>query len=74
MMKAEDYVVSNHLAQVISQSFASSEDAFSSYQSLLNLRYAYKNAAANGVTVLGSSGDDGIDQLHEVARRARVEA
>ena len=59
MMKAEDYVVSNHLAQVISQSFASSEDAFSSYQSLLNLRYAYKNAAANGVTVLGSSGDDG---------------
>ncbi len=59
MMKAEDYVVSNHLAQVISQSFASSEDAFSSYQSLLNLRYAFKNAAANGVTVLGSSGDDG---------------
>ncbi len=59
MMKAEDYVVSNHLAQVISQSFASSEDAFGSYQSLLNLRYAFKNAAANGVTVLGSSGDDG---------------
>jgi subtilase family serine protease len=59
MMKAENYVVSNHLAQVISQSFASSEDAFGSYQSLLNLRYAFKNAAANGVTVLGSSGDDG---------------
>jgi subtilase family serine protease len=59
MMKAEDYVVSNHLAQVISQSFASSEDAFGSYQSLLNLRYAFKNAAANGVTVLGSTGDDG---------------
>jgi subtilase family serine protease len=59
MMKAEDYVVSNHLAQVISQSFASSEDAFGSYQSLQNLRYAFKNAAANGVTVLGSSGDDG---------------
>lgn len=59
MMKAEDYVVSNHLAQVISQSFASSEDAFGSYKSLLNLRYAFQNAAANGVTVLGSSGDDG---------------
>jgi len=59
MMKAEDYVVSNHLAQVISQSFASSEDAFGSYQSLRNLRYAFQNAAANGVTVLGSSGDDG---------------
>jgi subtilase family serine protease len=59
MMKAEDYVVKNHLAQVISQSFASSEDAFGSKQSLLNLRYAYQDAAANGVTVLGSSGDDG---------------
>ena len=59
MMKAEDYVVKNHLAQVISQSFASSEDAFGSKASLLNLRYAYEHAAANGVTVLGSSGDDG---------------
>jgi subtilase family serine protease len=59
MMKAEDYVVKNHLANVISQSFASSEDAFGSKQSLLNLRYAYQHAAASGVTVLGSSGDDG---------------
>jgi len=59
MMKAEDYVVSNHLAQVISQSFASAEDAFGSSQSLENLRFAFKNAAANGVTVLGSSGDGG---------------
>jgi subtilase family serine protease len=59
LMKAEDYVVSNHLAQVISQSFASSEDAFGSYKSLQNLRYAFQDAAANGVTVLGSSGDDG---------------
>jgi subtilase family serine protease len=58
-MKAEDYVVSNHLAQVISQSFASAEDAFGSAVSLENLRYAFKNAAANGVTVLGSSGDGG---------------
>src|SRR6476646_10625240 len=59
MMKAENYVVNNHLANVISQSFASAEDAFGSKQSLLNLRYAYKDAAANGVTVLGSSGDGG---------------
>jgi subtilase family serine protease len=59
MMKAEDYVVSNHLAQVISQSFASAEDAFGSSASLENLRYAFKNAAAHGVTVLGSSGDGG---------------
>src|SRR2546423_13635618 len=59
MMKAEDYVVSNHLAQVISQSFASAEDAFNGTSSLENLRYAFKHAAANGVTVLGSSGDGG---------------
>jgi hypothetical protein len=37
MMKAEDYVVSNHLAQVISQSFASAEDAFNGTASLQNL-------------------------------------
>jgi subtilase family serine protease len=59
MMKAEDFVVKNHLANVISQSFASAEDAFGSKASLLNLRYAFEDAAANGVTVLGSSGDGG---------------
>jgi subtilase family serine protease len=59
MMMAEDYVITHHLANVISQSFASAEDAFGSPQSLLNLRFAYKDAAANGVTVLGSSGDFG---------------
>ena len=48
MMAAEKYVVDNHLADVISQSFASSEDAFASTQSLENLRYAFKAAAANG--------------------------
>ena len=59
MMNAEDYVVQNHLAQVISQSFASPELAFASTKSLLNLRGAFVDAAQNGVTVLGSSGDDG---------------
>jgi subtilase family serine protease len=59
MMMAEDYVVTHHLANVISQSFASAEDAFGSSQSLENLRYAYKHAQANNVTVLGSSGDGG---------------
>jgi len=59
MMAAEKYVVDNHLADVISQSFASAEDAFGSTQSLENLRYAFKAAAANGVTVLGSAGDSG---------------
>jgi subtilase family serine protease len=59
MMAAEKYVVDNHLANVISQSFASAEDAFGSAKSLQNLRDAFTAAAANGVTVLGSSGDGG---------------
>ncbi|HET9050925.1 MAG TPA: S53 family peptidase [Candidatus Dormibacteraeota bacterium] len=59
MMKAEKYVVDNHLANVISQSFGASEGAFGSPQSLLNLRDAYVDAAQNGVTVLASSGDNG---------------
>jgi subtilase family serine protease len=59
MMKAEDYVVKHHLASVITQSLASAEEAFGSHQSLENLRYAFVDAAANGVTVLGSSGDGG---------------
>lgn len=59
MMKAEKYIVDNHMADVISQSFASAEDAFGSSQSLENLRDAFKAAAANRVTVFGSSGDGG---------------
>lgn len=59
MMNAEQYVVDHHLANVISQSFASAEDAFGSPQSLLNLRHAFIAAANSGVSVLGSSGDGG---------------
>ena len=59
IMNAEQYVVDHHLANVISQSFASAEDAFGSARSLQTLRHAYVAAAANGVTVLGSTGDNG---------------
>lgn len=59
MMAAEKYVVDHHLADVISQSFASAEGAFGSPQAIEQLRYAFKAAAANGVTVLGASGDTG---------------
>ena len=59
MIAAEKYVVDHHLADVISQSFGSAEEAFGSTQSLENLRYAFKAAAANHVTVLASSGDTG---------------
>jgi subtilase family serine protease len=59
MMNAEQFIVDNHEANVISQSFAAAEETFSSTQSLLNLRHAFISAANNGVTVLGSSGDGG---------------
>jgi subtilase family serine protease len=59
LMNAEQYVVDNHLATVISQSFGSAEDAFGSAQSLEQLRHAFRSAAANGVSVLASSGDGG---------------
>jgi subtilase family serine protease len=59
MMANEQYVVTHHLADVISQSFGASEETFASTQSLLNLRYAYQSALANGVTVLASTGDFG---------------
>jgi subtilase family serine protease len=57
--KAEDQIIQQHLAGVITQSFASAEEAFGSTQSLLNLRYAFVDAQAQGVTMLGSSGDSG---------------
>jgi subtilase family serine protease len=59
MMNAEQYIVDHHEATVISQSFAAAEETFASKQSLLNLRHAFISAAANGVTVLASSGDSG---------------
>jgi subtilase family serine protease len=63
MMNAEQFIVDHHEATVISQSFASAEEAFGSTQSLMNLRHAYIAAAANGVTVLGSSGDSGTANI-----------
>jgi subtilase family serine protease len=59
MMSAEQYVVDHGLANVISQSFASTEEAFGGIASLQHLRHAFISAAADGVTVLGSSGDFG---------------
>jgi len=59
MMAAEKYVAQHHLADVISQSFGSAEEAFGSAKSLQNLRDGFKAAAANDVTVLASSGDSG---------------
>jgi subtilase family serine protease len=59
MMNAEQFIVDHQQATVITQSFGTTEEAFGSTQSLLNLRHAFISAAANGVTVLASSGDGG---------------
>jgi subtilase family serine protease len=59
MIKAEKYVIDHHLGDVISQSFAATEETFTSYQQLAPLRAAYEDAYVHGVTVLGSTGDDG---------------
>jgi subtilase family serine protease len=63
MMSAEQYVVDHRLGSVISQSFASAEDAFGSSQSLQNLRHAFLAARDAGITVLGSSGDSGTANI-----------
>ncbi len=65
MMQAEKYVVDHHLASVISQSFGATEPTFQNAhgafdpQLIYNLRFAFQDAAAHGVTVLAASGDNG---------------
>jgi subtilase family serine protease len=59
IVKAENYVIDNKLGDVITQSFGATENTFPTKKSLLELRSAFKNAARNNVTVLGSSGDSG---------------
>jgi len=57
--KAVGYVASHHLAQVISMSLGTAEQTFPSQESLLNLRGAFRTAAADKVSVLAASGDEG---------------
>jgi subtilase family serine protease len=65
MMEAEQYVIDHHLASVISQSFGATEPTFQNGRGqfdpslIYGLRYAFEDAAAKGVTVLGATGDDG---------------
>ena len=59
IVKAENYVINHHLANVISQSFGATEETFPSKGSLLALRGAFWNALVHHVTVLGASGDEG---------------
>jgi subtilase family serine protease len=64
MMNAEQSLINAGVGDVISQSFGATENTFpgfsqGNYSSLLNLRYAYKDALAHHVTVLAASGDAG---------------
>ena len=59
IVKAENYVIDNHLANVISQSFGATEETFPNNQAIFDLRTAFQNAQKNNVTVLGASGDEG---------------
>lgn len=66
MMNAEQYVVDNHLADVISQSFGAGEGSFhNGFAALDNLRHAFVDAQANNVTVLASSGDGGTTNSYK---------
>ena len=64
MMAAEKSLIDRGIGDVITQSFGATENTFpgfdtGDFSSLLNLRFAFKDALAHGVTVLASSGDDG---------------
>jgi subtilase family serine protease len=64
MMNAEKSLIDSGIGDVITQSFGATENTFpgfasGNFSSLLDLRYAFKDAQAHRVTVLASSGDDG---------------
>lgn len=64
MMSAEKSLIDHGVGDVISQSFGATENTFpgfgkGDFSSIGKLRYAFKDAARHGVTVLASSGDGG---------------
>jgi subtilase family serine protease len=66
MMNAEQYVVDNHMADVITQSFGAGEGSFQNGLATINqLRHAFVDAQANHVTVLASSGDGGTTNTYK---------
>lgn len=59
IVRAENFVIDHGLADVISQSFAATEETFPNRTSILGLRSALRNARAHGVTVVSATGDLG---------------
>jgi subtilase family serine protease len=63
IVRAENYVIDHGIGDVISQSFAATEETFPSNQAILALRSAFFNARRHHVTVLAASGDSGVTGL-----------
>jgi subtilase family serine protease len=59
IVAAEKYVLRHKIGQVISQSFAATEQTFAARASVLRFRSVYELAARDHVTVLAASGDRG---------------
>jgi len=59
IVTAEDYVLRHRLGQVISQSFAATEQTFPSVSSIMSFRGPYQLAARDHVTVVAATGDTG---------------
>jgi subtilase family serine protease len=63
-MNAEQTVVDNHMADVITQSFGAGEGSFhDGLAALLNMRQAFTDARANHVSVFASTGDSGTANI-----------
>jgi len=75
IVAAENYVLRHKLGQVISQSFAATEQTFPSLSSIMSFRGAYQLAVRDHVTVVGATGDTGAtsdesDMTHLYTSRA----
>jgi subtilase family serine protease len=69
MMNAEKSLIDQGVGDVITQSFGATENTFpgfdsGDFSSLKNLRFAFQDAFAHGVTVLASSGDTGATNFN----------
>src|SRR5205807_9298737 len=60
IVRAESFVVDHGLSDVISQSFAATEETFPNAGAITGLRSAFVNARRHHVTVLAASGDEGV--------------
>ena len=65
IVAAEEYALAHYKVAVISQSFAATEETFTSYAQIAPLRAAYTDAASHGVTVLAGTGDAGATNFED---------